>query len=387
MPPTPGTLSRAQSGDYADDELSTEVDENEYHRSHLDSFEREGQEQQQQHQDDQEEEYEHKHEHEQQQDEVEMDDLTQDDRDILVERLTDLVQRLMGEQGTAPGGSGVSAPINDACIMTLHAKVDEMEAVLAGGAKNTANGSTSGGVAGKDTDDEKVFAATRDARAAALQQLEGKEPEGNGSGSPSSSTSGTYRPDDRQQQKRKLEYHEQQIGTHLWGVLPPRPTTALSLLSKSRNAEQSPPKPPTVSSQTQTEETQSQARPRHKLLSPTKGSAINKAVTTSAERPESQASFTRSSSPNSNEALLISLLKEKAMKAEAEAAAAKEATRKVTAETKRLTAELERVVRGLQARREESDVSEVTHGSMMCPSPSVRNQTNPLLSAPPRLAR
>lgn len=47
------------------------------------------------------------------------DELTQDSRDVLVERLTDLVQRL--SRGETSGGN----------ISALHAKVDEMETVLA----------------------------------------------------------------------------------------------------------------------------------------------------------------------------------------------------------------------------------------------------------------
>ncbi|EOO03548.1 hypothetical protein UCRPA7_892 [Phaeoacremonium minimum UCRPA7] len=50
------------------------------------------------------------------------DELTQDSRDVLVERLTDLVQRL---------SRGDTSVLHDGNISALHAKVDEMETVLA----------------------------------------------------------------------------------------------------------------------------------------------------------------------------------------------------------------------------------------------------------------
>ena len=57
------------------------------------------------------------------------DELTQDSRDVLVERLTDLVQRL---------SRGDTSVLQDANISALHAKVDEMETVLAAGARPAA---------------------------------------------------------------------------------------------------------------------------------------------------------------------------------------------------------------------------------------------------------
>jgi len=64
--------------------------------------------------------------------EEDQDELTQDSRDVLVERLSDLVQRLSRDRSVHEGN-----------ISTLHAKVDEMEKVLAHGTPRSARSSRS----------------------------------------------------------------------------------------------------------------------------------------------------------------------------------------------------------------------------------------------------
>ncbi|KAA8631570.1 hypothetical protein SMACR_06750 [Sordaria macrospora] len=68
------------------------------------------------------------------------DNLTQGSKDMLVERLTDLIhylQETKDDQTTATNQSGV---LSDVSISELHAKVDEMEAVLTGKGTGTAVG-------------------------------------------------------------------------------------------------------------------------------------------------------------------------------------------------------------------------------------------------------
>ncbi|KAK3321008.1 hypothetical protein B0T19DRAFT_403603 [Cercophora scortea] len=62
------------------------------------------------------------------------DDLTQDSKDVLIERLTDLVQRLSASRDRGSGGGGggyYNTSIKEASLSALHAKVDEMEALMA----------------------------------------------------------------------------------------------------------------------------------------------------------------------------------------------------------------------------------------------------------------
>lgn len=79
-----------------------------------------------------------------------IDVVTQDSKDVLVERLTDLLQRLTESTGDDTGGSKRrSLTRYDAAeISALHAKVDEMEHVLASRSASASSAATGGASAG-----------------------------------------------------------------------------------------------------------------------------------------------------------------------------------------------------------------------------------------------
>lgn len=67
------------------------------------------------------------------------DDLTQDGKDVLVERLTDLIHHLQDAKEQTTGAN--RSVLSDVSISELHAKVDEMEAVLTGKGTGVTGGS------------------------------------------------------------------------------------------------------------------------------------------------------------------------------------------------------------------------------------------------------
>ncbi|ESA43583.1 uncharacterized protein NCU06759 [Neurospora crassa OR74A] len=73
---------------------------------------------------------------------VEDDHLTQDSKDVLVERLTDLIHHLQEAKEPMVTNHGV---LSDVSISELHAKVDEMEAVLTGKGTGTGVGGMGSG--------------------------------------------------------------------------------------------------------------------------------------------------------------------------------------------------------------------------------------------------